>query len=218
MRLNSTSNRFRIEADCPDSSLLERAAGIIGSGAAAVVPTLGVYGLAADALNPEAVEKIFLLKTRPRSKPLSVLAGSMEQVQQVAGCLDSFTLGLMDELWPGGVTFVVPAGGSVPPALVAGGTTVGVRLVAHPVTAALLKLTGRPVTGTSANVSGRPAVSRIDDLDPDLASKVEIILDAGPLAGLAPSTVVAVEKGRVRIIRTGRVPRARIMEAARKLG
>jgi len=216
--LNGATYRLRIDPVCPEVALLRQVAGIIASGGAAVVPTSGVYGLAADALSPVAVERIFSLKMRPKSKPLSVLAGSMEQVEQVAGRLDSLTRALMDELWPGGVTFVVPAADRVPPALLAGGTTVGVRLVSHPVTAALLQFMDRPVTGTSANVSGRPAVSRIRDLDQDLASEVDIILDSGPLAAARPSTVVAVEEGKVRIIRPGRVPAARIIEAARRLG
>ncbi len=221
MELSRNSNSFRIGPDSTDAAILRKTAGIVAGGGTAVVPTLGVYGLAVDALNRAAVKKVFRLKQRPADKPLSVLLGAKEQLQQVTVKPDPLTLALMDEFWPGGVTFVVPAGNRLPPDLLAGGKTVGIRLVAHPVTAALVRLMGRPLTGTSANVSGQVPPSRIEDLNPVLARKVDVILDAGPLAAGGPSTVVAVEGGKVRIIRPGRVPDSVIHEVAsrlRKLG
>ena len=194
---------------------------MLRSGGTVVVPTSGLYGLAADACNPEAVQRVITIKRRSALKPVSVLAGSRQQVEQVCAGLDSLTMALMDTFWPGAVTFVVPAAQTVPRALLGGGSTIGVRLVAHGLTETLLKRLGRPVTGTSANISGCPAVDRIEAIDRELARAVDMILDAGPLPAKGPSTVVAVQDGVARIIRPGRVSAEQILaraESLRKLG
>jgi len=111
----------------------------------------------------------------------------------------------MDQFWPGRVTLVFEAAGTLPHQLTAGTAKIGIRLPGHPVAAALVKSLGRPLTGTSANLSGRPGCRCIDDLDPQLIKQLDIVLDAGPLKGGTGSTVVDVTQDMPKILREGEI-------------
>lgn len=177
-----------------------------------VFPTLGLYGLGADALNPEAVNRIFRLKARDTRKPLLVLIDHPAMLAQIARPVSAMADYLMRCFWPGRVTFVVPAPTDLPSALTAGSDKIGVRQTSHPVAAALVRAVGGPVIGTSANLSGVCGCAAVKDLDPAILKAVDLVLDAGPLSG-KPSTVVDVSGRQPIILREGTVPAADILEA-----
>ena len=190
-----------------------RAVRAISSGGLVVFPTSGLYGLAADALSTAAVENVFEAKGRGSDKPLLILIGHQDDLARLVTDVPPAAAVLMDELWPGGLTLVLPAAPTLPKALTAGTGKIGIRLPAHPVARALVEIAGRPITGTSANVSGQPGCSQIDTLDEKIAQTADLILDAGCLAGGAGSTVVDATGAKTVILRHGAISKDAIEKA-----
>jgi L-threonylcarbamoyladenylate synthase len=192
-----------MESGAPDLSAIREAARALGQGGVVVFPTTGLYGLGADARNPKAVERVFAMKRRAPEKPLLVLVAERGDVAPLVREVPSEAVRLMDVLWPGRLTLVLPAAPEFFH-LTAGTGALGVRLAAHPVARELVREFGGPVTGTSANLSGGPSASRVVDIAPSILEAAAVVLDAGALAGGAGSTVVEVSGG-VRILREGAV-------------
>ncbi|MGQ4556335.1 L-threonylcarbamoyladenylate synthase [Halobellus sp. GM3] len=175
---------------------IDAAADAIASGDPVVYPTETVYGLGADATDPGAVERVFEVKRRDRSKPLSVGVPSITAAQRYTR-LTSRSIRFMRAFLPGPATVVVEREPSLPDALTAGGDRVGVRIPDHEVALALFeRVAPTPVTATSANVSGSPSVTDVASLDPSLRDAVGAVVDAGPTPG-TESTVVDPERNVV---------------------
>lgn len=178
-------------------------------------PTTGLYGLAADARSVAAVGRVFAVKRRPAGNPLLVLLAGLGDMEALVQAVPRYAEPLLG-LWPGGVTLVFHAADAVPVALTGGTGKIGVRLPAHPVARALVERFGGPITATSANRSGDPAAARVADLAFEMVERVDLILDAGTLAGGAGSTVVDVTEWPVRVLRQGAVPRQTIEAVLRR--
>jgi L-threonylcarbamoyladenylate synthase len=180
----------------PSDRDLDAAAAAIRDGGAVVYPTETVYGLGADATDADAVERVFELKGRDRSKPLSLGVESVDAALRYTRPSDR-ALRFLRAFLPGPVTVVVERDPSLPELLTAGRDRVGVRV---PDDEVALSLFGRaapvPVTATSANLSGDPSVTHPDDLDPTLRESVAAVVDAGPAPG-TESTVVDPERNVV---------------------
>ncbi|MGH2772251.1 MAG: L-threonylcarbamoyladenylate synthase, partial [Actinomycetota bacterium] len=172
---------------CNDPGVLARVVEALESGAVIILPTDTVYGVAAALSHPGAVRRIFQMKRRPRSKPLPVLVGSLEQAGRL-GLFEGRALKAAEEGWPGPVTLVVP---SVLDLSVLGGDgkSVGLRVPNHRFALEVLKLAG-PLAATSANISGKETPSTIDDIRADLGDDVDFYVDDGILAK-APSSVIS---------------------------
>ena len=177
---------------------LDRAADAIRAGELVVYPTETVYGLGADALDPEAVENVFAAKVRDRDDPISMAVPDVETAAAHVELTDRERR-FMEAVLPGPVTVVVERGPEVPDVLTGGRDRVGVRIPDHEVALALLDRVA-PITATSANVSGRPSARRVEDLDQEIAFVAAEIVDGGRTPGGA-STVVDVAAGE--IIREG---------------
>jgi L-threonylcarbamoyladenylate synthase len=195
-----------ISAVRPDKPVIARAAQIIRRGGMVVFPTHGLYGLGADPFNAAALERVFAVKDRQPNKALLVLIADISYLERVAAPPSAMALDIMRRFWPGRVTFVLRARKDLPAVLTGSGGKIGVRLVAHPVAAALVRAAGAPVTGTSANISGSGGCAAIEQMDDRLLDGVDLVLDAGPLAGGSGSTVVDVTGRTLRILREGVVP------------
>ena len=198
-------NLAHIDPRLPDPGIIRRAANVLEEGGIVVFPTTGLYGLAADALNPHAVAGVFDLKQRPAHNPLLVLIKDRFALSQVVSHIPEIANLLMDRFWPGHLTLVMNARRELPPALTGGTGKIGVRVSAHPVASALVQAFHRPITGTSANISGQPGCSDIASLAPDIRRKADLILDAGTLKGGKGSTVVDVTRHPVQVIREGHI-------------
>jgi L-threonylcarbamoyladenylate synthase len=180
-----------------------------------VFPTSGLYGLGADAFCAEAIHRVFAIKRRPTHQPLLVLLPGIHDMDRVVRTVPGYAEVLL-EMWPGGVTVIFEAGERVPSCLTGGTGKIGVRVPAHPVAKALVAQFGGPITGTSANLSGFPAAARVVDLGPEIRRQVEMVLDAGTLAGGPGSTIVDVTCWPVRVVREGAVPRQAIHDLLNK--
>jgi L-threonylcarbamoyladenylate synthase len=211
----NTDNVVRIDLLDPDPNDIRIAAATLGQKGVLVFPTSGLYGLGADAFCVEAVRRVFAIKRRPAHKPLLVLLSGIHDMDRVVPTVPDYAELLLG-LWPGGITFIFKAGDEVPAVLTGGTGKIGVRMPAHPVAKALVKQFGGPITGTSANVTGFPATARLMDLDPEIRRQVDMVVDAGNLAGGSGSTIVDVTCWPVRVVREGVVPRQAIDAVLRK--
>ncbi|MFB6128798.1 MAG: L-threonylcarbamoyladenylate synthase [Halorhabdus sp.] len=177
-----------------DEDRLSAAADVVRAGGVVVYPTETVYGLGADALDPDAVEAVFAAKRRDRDDPLSLAVPTVEAALDYVSPSPTEER-FMHEFLPGPVTIVVERADVVPDVLTGGRERVGVRVPDHDLARALLERTG-PLTATSANVSGRPSVTHLADLDPEIRAAAGAIIDGGETPGTA-STVVDVGRGVV---------------------
>jgi L-threonylcarbamoyladenylate synthase len=202
-----------IDPAAPDAAAIYRAVYILRQGGMVVVPTRHLYGLAVDALNPPAIDRVFAAKQRPLDQPLLILVAARDDVRKYAQAIDAKADTLMDAFWPGRLTVILDARPILPPSLTGGTGRVGIRLTGHPVCQALVRSLSRPLTATSANLSGQPGCSRIEDLHPAIAAAADLILDAGPLAPGIGSTVVDVQPAAVQVLREGAVTAAAIRAA-----
>ncbi len=208
--MNLKDNIRRVDGRQPQDDIIQEAARIICSGGVVVFPTTGLYGLAADAFNPAAVDKVFAVKRRPPDKPILILVSNIGEIWRLVREISPAAERLMTAFWPGKLTLVFKAGAGVLPGLAAGTGNIGIRLPVHPVARCLVRAAGRPITATSANLSSQSACSRITDIDPAVAGAVDLILDAGPLEGGAGSTILDVSRYPPVMLREGAIPKARI--------
>lgn len=166
----------------------------INRGELVVYPTETVYGLGADALVSEAVERVFCAKDRPWSDPISFAVASVEEALPYISPSER-TIAFMEEFLPGPVTVVTARGPQIPDVLTAGSNRVGVRVPDHDLAHELLEQTG-PITATSANQSGSGSVTQIADLDDRIREHTSVIIDDGQTPGTG-STVVDVDAGEI---------------------
>ena len=190
------SNDSTPEGDLPLATResIGRAARAVSAGDCVVYPTETVYGLGADALDPDAVETVFETKGRDRDAPLSMGVASVDDALEHARPSPT-ALAFMRAFLPGPITVIVRRGREVPDALTAGRDRVGVRVPDHPIARRLAADAG-PITATSANVSGAGSVTRPTDLDDRIRERVAVVVDGGETPG-AESTVVDPEAGRI---------------------
>lgn len=194
----------------------------LAAGGVVAIPTDTLYGLAADALNPAAVTRVYEVKGRPDDMPLPVLVSGWEQVALVAaidgtaidGTMYAPARNLAAAYWPGALTLVLPAAPGLPERLTAGRDTIAVRMPDHPVPTALAAGLGRPITGTSANASGQPDITDAAELRRRLGPLVDGIIAGGPEPQGTASAIVAVTAGGIALLREGALPYAEILRTA----
>lgn len=202
-------------------SEITRAAETLAQGGVLAIPTDTLYGLAADALNPDALDRVYATKGRPADMPLPVLVAGWEQTLQVAAVSADGELlvrHLAEAYWPGSLTMVLPAAPGLPERLTAGRDTVAVRMPDHPVPLALAAALGRPITGTSANRSGEPDITDPDELRRILAPRVDGIIVSGPKPVGGASTIVAVSGDGISLLREGILPYERVLATLETVG
>ncbi len=189
---------------------IDAAVRVIRRGGLVVFPTETVYGLGADALNPDAVARIFAAKGRPADNPLIVHVAEISWVERVASETSPAAQRLLSEFAPGPITLVLPARADLPRVVTAGLDTVAVRLPAHPVAQALLHAAGVPLAAPSANRSGAPSPTTMAMARRSLGDAADVYLDGGPCAVGLESTVIRVRDDEVTILRPGAVTEADI--------
>ena len=140
--MQGIDNIIFVDPEKPDPAGINRAAELLRKGKVIVLPTRGLYGLAADALNPEAVARVFTIKKREPAKPVLVLVHDALMLDKVARPVNAMAKGLMAVFWPGKVTFIVTARADLPTGLTSGTGKIGVRLVSHPVARLIVQAAG----------------------------------------------------------------------------
>lgn len=183
----------------------DEAAAFLRNGELVAFPTETVYGLGADALWEEAVEKIFRAKGRPPDNPLIVHVAERNQIGEVAAHLPGPAEALLDRFAPGPLTLILPKAAGVPSVVTAGLDTVGVRLPAHPVAQAFLRACGTPVAAPSANRSGRPSPTTWQAVAEDLDGRIACILKGGRTEAGVESTVLDCTSSPPTVLRPGAI-------------
>ena len=184
---------------------LAEAAQVLSGGGLVIFPTETFYGIAADHKSAQALTRLAELKGRDQAKPVALILAQASEVEGLAATVSEQAKELMARHWPGPLTLVLAAKDGLDPSLVSANGGVGMRLSPHPVAAGLALALGRAITATSANLAGGPAVASVEDLDPQVAQGVDLILDAGECPGGMASTVVDARSDRVVVLRPGPV-------------
>jgi L-threonylcarbamoyladenylate synthase len=190
---------------------------LLRKGEVVALPTETVYGLAADALNPIAVAKIFEAKDRPRFDPLIVHLPNREWLGRIAeppAGDRSLILKLADKFWPGPFTMVLPKREIVPDIVTAGLGTVAVRISANRVFAEIVGELSEPLAAPSANRFGRVSPTTAQHVLDELDGRIPLILDAGPTEHGIESTIIDVRDGRIAILRRGPITHEQLSEFA----
>lgn len=192
-----------------------RAAELLGRGGTVAFPTETVYGLGANALDVEAVARIFAAKERPGWDPVIVHVGDramVERVAAVSGDLAARVEALVAAFWPGPLTLLLPRTAAVPDSVTAGRPLVGVRMPAHPIALELILTARVPVAAPSANRFGRISPTTAAHVLADLDGRIDAVLDGGPTQVGVESTVLDV--GGMLIYRPGAVTAEMIRRVA----
>ena len=208
-KLRVSETRILQVADDEMKEAVSEACALLRAGEIVALPTETVYGLGADAFNPEAVAKVFAAKERPSFDPLIVHIGSRGDLKDVAivpeEILDTVNK-LTSAFWPGPLTIILPKHPNVPDLVTSGLPTVAVRQSAHPVFRAINKELGRPIAAPSANRFGRISPTSASAVMKELGGRIPLIVDAGACAEGVESTIISIEprEGKKPIFRLHR--------------
>ncbi len=202
MRYTAETRVLPVDAENPEAPAIETAAEVLRAGGLVAFPTETVYGLGANATDPDAVAHIFSAKDRPASDPLIVHLASVDQLETVAVDIPDVAHELT-ALMPGPLTLILKRHPDIAANVSNGLTTVGVRVPSHPVAHALIAAAGVPVAAPSANRFSRPSATTADHVLEDLRGHVDVVLDGGATPLGIESTIVDVTSDPPRILRYG---------------
>ncbi len=186
---------------------LKQAAELIRAGRLVAFPTETVYGLGANALDAEAVARIFAAKGRPSTSPLIVHVDSIDMARSLAREWPDAAQKLARKHWPGPLTLVLPKQDSVPGIVTAGLATVGLRMPSHPLALALIHAAGVPIAAPSANRFTELSPTTAEHVRRSLGDAVDMILDGGPTRVGIESTVLSLAGERPVLLRPGMISR-----------
>lgn len=194
---------FKINPQNPEKEAIQKAAEIIKNGGLVISPTDTVYGFLADARNQKAVEKIFKIKKRPKTKPLAVFVKDIKMAKKYA-FINKKQGEFLKKNWPGKITIILKSKNNLPEGLMAKNKTIGIRISDYKLINLLLKKINFPLAQTSANISGNQATTRIKEVLEQFAGKrikPDLIIDAGDLPENRPSKVIDLTNEKPLIIR-----------------
>ena len=196
---------------------IHAAAELLRKGELVAIPTETVYGLAANAFDPEAVLKIFQVKQRPAFDPLIVHIGKKEDLDRIASSFPPSAEALIGKFWPGPLTLVLPKHPEIPDIVTSGLDTVGVRMPAHPIALELLQHLDFPLAAPSANPFGYISPTTARHVSDQLGERIPYILDGGAATIGVESTILGLEDGKWMCYRVGGIPLEAIEEVIGKV-
>jgi L-threonylcarbamoyladenylate synthase len=194
---------FKVNPENPDEEKINVAAEVIRRGGIVAFPTETVYGLGVDALNKEAVKRMYEVKGRPPDNPTIVHIAEFNDVYRLAVDVPEVAEELMKRFWPGPLTIVLKASNIVPRITTGGLETVGIRMPKHNVALALIKASKTPIAAPSANIAGKPSPTTAQHVIQDFYGSIDVILDAGPTKIGVESTVLDLTTKPPQILRPG---------------
>ncbi len=189
----------------PESDIIAKAGKVIQDNGVVIFPAQCLYGVAANALNKKAIEKVFHLKQRSLNNPILILISNKNILLDLVTTISESAIKLMNAFWPGNLTLVFEAKDHISQLLTANTGKIGIRIPVHPVAKALVESVKFPITGTSANLSGDKGCCQADKLVPSIIGHADMVLDAGILKGGAGSTIVDTSESNINILREGRI-------------
>ena len=191
---------------------VEKGIHILKRGGIVAYPTDTVYGLGACIGIPEAVERIYHVKERPRDIALPLLLADTAQIGEVAETVPPDAWLLIRRFMPGALTVVLNKSETVPDVVTGGATTVAVRIPDHPVPVALIRGVGTPIIGTSANITGRPAPLTAGEVHLQFADNIDLIIDGGRCSGSRESTIVDMTGNIPVVLREGAISKEELRQ------
>lgn len=209
---NKKSLIAELTAELKNDSTVKEAAELLKKGEIVALPTETVYGLAADALNVEAVQKIFAAKGRPQDNPLIVHIADRSQLDDLVTEIPKKAELLMDKFWPGPLTIIFSKSSNVPEQTSAGLATVAVRMPAHPIMLAVIEKANLALAAPSANRSGFPSPTKAEHVFNDLQDKIPLIVDGGPCRVGVESTVIDLRGAEIKVLRPGGISRQQLAD------
>lgn len=198
---------LKIDAANPDETILQNAVKLIKKGEVVVCPTDTGFAFSANALDTRAVTRVFHLKGRSYSNPIHIAIGSIAEAEKYAVVTETARY-LAGRYLPGALTLVLKKKETIPPLLVAGLDTVGIRIPDNRVILRLLEMTGFPLTTTSANISGKPGTYTVEEVKAQLGENIQqvsMVLDQGPIKTRELSTIIDLTTSPPELIRQGRI-------------
>lgn len=196
---------LKVDPENPEMDKITIAANVIRNGGLVAFPTETVYGLGVDALNAEAVKRMYMVKMRPLDNPTIVHVSRISDVYRLSVEVPDKAEELMKRFWPGPLTIVLKASEIVPRVTTGGLDTVGIRMPNHKVALALIDSSETPIAAPSANIAGRPSPTLAQHVIQDFYGKIDVILDAGPTRIGVESTVLDLTQTPPQILRPGGV-------------
>lgn len=194
-----------------EEDVLTIAAAIVSRGGVIAYPTETIYGLGADAINEQAIRRIYDIKGRDFKNPISVIIGDARNVYPMVRNVPVSAQKLMDAFWPGPLTIIFEAADRVSPLLTANTGRIGIRLSGHWGARKIALKTGKPLTATSANLSGAPECADAAAVMDQIGDKIDAVIDLGKIAGAPASTIIDVTDEKPFILRMGVITREEIM-------
>lgn len=204
-----TTKIIRIRSD-EEIEALHEAGTIIKNGGLVAFPTETVYGIGANALDPKAVNKIYLAKGRPSDNPLIMHISNIEMLAAYVEEIKPSAKKLIEAFWPGPLTLVFNKSSIVPDCITGGLDTVAIRMPKHPIARKIIEFAGVPVAAPSANLSGKSSPTRGKHVIEDLTGRVDMIIDGGKATLGLESTVLDVSGDELVILRPGSITQSMI--------
>ncbi|NHI91994.1 MAG: threonylcarbamoyl-AMP synthase [Candidatus Lokiarchaeota archaeon] len=184
------------------SDYLEEIRSIIKKGGVIIYPTDTLYGIGCDPFNLDAIRKIFKIKKRMESKGLPILSDNLDNVKKIAK-VPEIALQYIERYWPGKLTIIFESTGIVSPEVTGTLDTVAVRIPGNEFTLRLISECGGYLIGTSANESNKEVLKSITEIQDQISGDIDLIIDAGPVKEILPSTILDITSPVPKIIRKG---------------
>ena len=207
----------RLDERAADVPGVKDVAAALLAGAVAAYPTETFYALGAAALSKRGVDRVFRLKKRDPSKPLSFVVSDMDMVRDLVSSPPPEFMVLAAAFWPGPLTLVLPAAAGFPERLLGPGRTIALRIPPPAWLRSLVRQMSEPLTATSANLSGERELADPVEVKALFDGRIDLIVDAGPTPGGRPSTIVDLSGETPRVLREGRISAVRIEALLRGL-
>ena len=198
---------LKVDPDNPQREAIKLAAEIIKGGGLVAFPTETVYGLGADYSSKKAIERIYKVKNRPKTKPLTLHISDMDMFTAFVSDVPNLAQRLINEFWPGPLTLIINSKKK---------QKVGFRMPKNKIALALIKECGGPIVAPSANLSGKEPPKDVTGVRHALGRKVDMILDGGKAQIGRESTIVDCTVFPCKVLREGAIPKSRISEAWHK--
>lgn len=194
-----------LKVTSPDDEKLKKAGSILKNGGLVAIPTETVYGLAANALDGEAVKKIYQAKGRPSDNPLIVHISDLSQWKELVRDIPEKAMKLAEKFWPGPLTIILSKSELVPDEVSGKLDTVAVRMPSNEIARAIIEKAGVPLAAPSANTSGKPSPTNAKYVHFDLDGKIDMIVDGGDCDVGVESTVITLATDTPKLLRPGAV-------------
>lgn len=196
---------IKIDPVKPEPYLIERVARLLKKGGVIGYPTETVYGIGCNAFNFQAVERIYSLKHRDRSKAMILIAADIVQISELVETIPESAEKLIENFWPGPLTIIFETSSRLKEFAFGRSKTVAIRIPGCAICLELIKQTGFPLVSTSANRANEPASTTAEQVHAAFSEELDVIIDGGPTPANLPSTLVDITRSPARIVREGAI-------------